>query len=119
MPTQCAEAGSALPASYDSGMARNRGAWAFGLTAAACCWSAVVLGGALWLPGYQGVTATSGGTITHTSTTLAAANGLAAAAWLAVGLLAVLTIFGAASIGVFVLPATLLLGAAARLTPAG
>ena len=42
-----------------------------------------------------------------------------AAAWLAVGLLGVLTVLGAASIGLYVLPATLLLAAAARLTPAG
>jgi hypothetical protein len=42
-----------------------------------------------------------------------------AGAWLAVGVLAALTVFGAASIGLYVLPATLLLAAAARLTPAG
>jgi hypothetical protein len=41
-----------------------------------------------------------------------------AGAWLAVGVLAVLAVLGAASVGLFVLPAVLLLAAAARLTPA-
>jgi hypothetical protein len=43
----------------------------------------------------------------------------AAAAWLAVGLIGALTVLGAASIGAFLLPTTLLLAAAARLTPSG
>lgn len=40
-------------------------------------------------------------------------------AWTSVALLAALTIAGAASIGVLVLPVTLLVAAAARLTPSG
>src|SRR5207253_10313676 len=42
-----------------------------------------------------------------------------AAGWVAVAMLGAFTFLGAASIGVLVLPVTLLLGAAAALTPSG
>jgi hypothetical protein len=116
----------------------------------ALCWSAFVLASAFWAPAYQGETATSGGTVTHTSATLVGVNGLRAAlllavplvltlaavialhlrcargsragtiaAWLAVGVLGALTLVGAASIGVYVVPTLLLLVVAGRLTPTG
>ena len=42
-----------------------------------------------------------------------------ALAWTAIALLALLSVLAAASVGPFLLPAALLLGTAARLTPAG
>jgi hypothetical protein len=130
-------------------MAGGRGRLAFALALAAVCWSALVLVAAFWAPAYEGESTSGGGVTHTSATlvavnglrgavllavplvlALAAAIGLhrrcaqgsaagAAAAWLAVGLLAVLSLLGAASIGPLVAPATLLLAAAARVTPAG
>lgn len=127
----------------------RRGTWAFLLAVSALGWSAVVLSSAFWGQTYDGETATSGGSVTHTSATLVGVNGLHAAlllaipllltlaagialharcargsragtsvARLAICLLVALTLLGAASIGIYVVPSILLLVTAARLTPA-
>jgi hypothetical protein len=120
-------------------MPRSRGTWAFWLTIWAFCWSAFVLGSAFWYPAYQvshttatlvGVNGLHAAWLLAVPLVLTVAAGLglhlrcsrgssagSAAAWLAVCVLAAFTLVGAASIGFLVLPVTLLLLAAARLTP--
>jgi hypothetical protein len=124
-------------------MKAHAGRWALGLTVGAFAWAVALIVAALAVPVYSGVssTGTSSSTLVDENgaaclvvvalpalTTAIAwaalhrrcSRGSRRATWLAWAMvygLAAFAILGAASIGMFVLPVALLLGAAAALTP--
>jgi hypothetical protein len=129
-------------------MRSAKGLWAFGLASAGVLWTAALIPGAFLFPAYSGETVTSTGSTTQTTDTLVGVNGtwvvaplaalllLSVAAWLGLhascakgsrrgrklGQIAAGLLTGAAvltfSLGFLALPAALLVGLAAGLTPA-
>jgi hypothetical protein len=129
-------------------MRSAKGWWAFGLASAAVLWTAALIPGAFLFSAYNGETATSTGSTTHTTDTLVGVNGTWVVAPL--GLLLVLSVVAWAglhascargsrrgrtlgnvaagllaaaavlsfSLGFLALPAALLMVVAAALTPA-
>jgi hypothetical protein len=130
-------------------MRSTKGWWAFGLASIGVLWTLALFPAAFFFPAYHGEAGTSSGATTQTTDTLVGVNGawvvalfvppavLAVTAWLglhkrcttgsrrgrqvgrvAAGLLVASAILSF-SLGIFVLPAALLVGAAALLTPSG